>query len=371
MAERAFSPRSISERDLPKEVGRRVTLPDGTSYIISGVYGHAKLMHTAADSGNWFVGWHHPRDPSLVVIHGGREGIVDLFTLRRQLYHILNRYRGVRIEIDADLWLEEEGRQTQDNFADLTQELQELEERKKELEIPKDYVVAGEQQVVSGWISSLHGLSTRLTDTSVNNAGAIKMISDEVFKIASPLSRSTNRYKQHASQVLEEGLGSDDRAKMLGALMQSQIDLLSRSQDIVWKSIGVMNRINDIDVFQKRWNQNVRSLPSTIAHVAAVMDPNYWEDRRNNAMSSFLNQRETGVFAKLKEMSGQPYCRNAQSFIEALSPIGELWERKQLDQIKNLAEREVKRAREWVREIEAQEHGYQFSQYDMGGQSRS
>lgn len=384
-----LSPRTVPEVGLPKGIGERVTLSDGTLYRITGAFGHRKLMHTGrvirvtfeedgqekeetVVEGVWFSYYHDTNDQSLVIAQGGKRGIRDIDTLRRQMVHIVDNYLGTTITIDPNLWLEQARGGRQLTFQGLATDLKENAQRREELGIPDEYVIPGEEQLISQWIENLTYINSTLPEIG-NNIGRFAQVQKDVAGIADRLRPATNRFKQRAAQYLSESLEkseedqqphedeksrkdqlAEDKAKALGAVMEAQIALLQRSQDIVTKTAGIMARLNDLDRVQLSWNGYIREFPTTLAHIATVMDEGVNEVVRRVTMSSALSER-IGIFWKLDQMTGQPYFTRAQDYKIDLGPIVQLWERKDLSGIKNLVDEQNKGIKEWAREVSQQQ----------------
>jgi len=360
MVERtALSPRSIPERQLPKEVGSKVTLSDGTEYTISGIYGKAGLMHTALETGNWFIYWHDHNDPQMVIANGGKKGFPDIFVVRRQMIHMIDRYLGAKLEIDPQLWVDEESEGKQLTFEGLADDLKGNLEKQKQLGIPESYIISGEQNLMLDWVGLLQ--QTNRDIPQISGPGNLNHVREQVAKIVDKLRPATNQYKRVARQHLEEGLGGD-QAKLLGTVIKAQTELLQRSQQIIGKTEGIMDRLNDLDIIQVRWNELVGSFPSTLSHIAATMDSEYNEVRRERAMKGFLNEG-MGISGRLGELKGKPYYSRAQNYIEALSPVQELWQRRDLGAIKSLVDKQILSLKEWSREVGEQTTGIQFGRF--------
>lgn len=363
MAERtALSPRSIPERDLPKEIGERVILPDGTEYTISGIIGGAKLIHTVEGTGRLFVYWHNPQDPSFVIANGGNEGFPHVFVVRRQLAHVIDRYRGQIIDISQGQWLIEESEEPPATIAELLQELSALKERREAIEnVPEQYLISGEQQLLNQWINGLHDISLELTDTQ--NLGRLSRAREKAQELTvGPLSRATNIYKRNAHRAITEGL-EGDRVALLRAAMQAQVELLSRSQDIIGKASGSMNRLKDLDSTQVYWNGIVERLPTSLSHITDVLKPTYLEARRRSAMNFFLNS-QAGAISVLNELKAEPYYKKAQEFIGALQPIKSLWEAQNIEEINSIIDEQTRKTQDWWKlEIKPFIEGIPFAQY--------
>ena len=396
MVEKAaqLSPRTVPEVILPKSIGEKVALSDGTLYRITGAFGQRKLMHTGrvikvtlgedgqeeeetVVEGVWFSYYHDTNDQSLVIAQGGKRGIGHINTLRRQMVHIVDNYLGARIAIDPNLWLEQESGGRQLTFQGLATALEENTQRRRELDIPDEYLIPGEQQLTRRWIEKLVYINSTLPEIGIN-IGRFAEVQREVAEIANSLRPSTNRFKQKAAQYLTEGLDKskddqqpddqqpnedeksrknqlpEDKARTLRAVMKAQIELLKRSQDLVTKTAGIMGRLNDLDIVQLSWNGYIREFPTTLAHIADVMNEESSEVARRVTISSALSE-STGIFWKLDQMTGEPYFTRAQDYKKDLSPIIQLWQGKDLSGIKNLVDELNKGIKEWAREVSQQQ----------------
>jgi hypothetical protein len=360
MAERnAHSLRSIFERDLPKQVGKEVSLPDGTGYTISGVYGKAGLMHTASETGNWFIYWHNDKDPSILIANGGKTGFSDIFVVRRQMIHIIDRYLGAKVEIDPELWEAEESEGKQLTFEGLANYLGRNLDKQRQLEIAENYIIPGEQNLITDWISLLQ--KTNRDIPQIDGAGRLNIVREQIEDLVINLKPATNRYKRSARLYLEEGL-KRDAPELLGSVIKAQVELLQRSQQIVGKTEGIMARLNDLDIVQLSWNGLIAHIPGTLAHIALAMDPEYDEVRRQRAMGSFFSPN-AGIFQKLGELRGEPYYSRAQIYLKALAPIQQAWQKGDRGRVKSLIDKQIPSMKEWYREVREQTTGIQFNRF--------
>lgn len=339
----------MQEKAAQWQEGQLVTWPKVEPYTITKLVREAGNIHIS-ETGRWHVFWHRElaNGRQVLVHHGGSKGFTDLDTVKRQHERVILRYVGIAVEIPPEE--QEEDIAPQVTFPEIAQSL-------RTLEIP------GEQQNVSHWIETLQKTNRDLPQ--VRTHGDLGRIRDSLGGLLrGNLGRSINKYKRAAATSLENSL-QGDRALLLGAVNEAQMQLLLRAQEIVAITLGTMQRYGDLERLQMFWNETIRRIPYIYSGAADILMRDYPQERRERRINIDILHPTVGVFGLLSELKGEPYHSKALQFIELRDRISQLWEERNLMLLAEELKKQAAEAQIWKQRVREQYEGVDFGKYDV------
>lgn len=316
-------------------------------YSIAHLVGEAGNIHIA-ETGRFHVYWHRELNGIRVLVHhGGEQGFATLQKAKHQHERVIAGYSGINIDISPEEM--EEGVVPDRNLAQLTQQMS--------LEIP------GEQQLVGGWISVIQRATRDLT--TARSAGKISFIRESLGELLQDrLGRSVNRYKRSAAEALQQGLAGT-RPELLSGLTEAQLQLLLRTQEVLAITVGTMKRYNALEILEVSWNDIVVHLPEKYARAVKVLgDSTAIEARRTTVVNDLIHP-QTGIRTRLAELKGEPYLSRASEFLEALDPIEQLWQERELPRLLIKLTQQAQEAQVWKDRVRNATEGPIFGRFAL------